>query len=100
MAGAAIASVAFQPGVIILGEQNRKITATCVINATSQPKILKVYARSGTNVSLLNWAWKLDGDALTLCTVPKPGAAAPDSFETQEGDGRMLLRLQRVKSEG
>ena len=100
MAGAAIASVAFQPGVIILGEQTREINATCLIDAASEPKTLKVYARSGTNVSLLNWAWKLEGDELMLCTVPKPGAAPPDSFETKEGDGRMLLRLQRAAGEG
>ncbi len=99
MKDAAITSVVLQPGVIILGEQSRKITATCVIDAASEPKTLKVYARSGTNVSVLNWAWKLDGDELLMCTVPRPGAAAPDSFETEEGDGRMLLRLQRVPSE-
>lgn len=40
--------------------------------------------------------YEIDGDKLTICVVPATGEV-PGEFETKEGDGRVLLLLERGK---
>ena len=95
MTNPAVTSVTIEPGKLILQEKTRSATATFVIDTSCTPKALKVYIRSGATITPLNWAYAIDGDKLTLCTIVKPNAETPDSLETKEGDGRMLLTLHR-----
>ena len=97
MSSPAVTNVTILPGKFILREKNRSVTASWVIDTSCTPKALKVYMRSGVKLTPLNWAYALDGDKLTLCTIVKPDAETPDSLETKEGDGRMSLTLQRSK---
>jgi hypothetical protein len=97
MTNTALTSVAIEPGTILLKEQNQTVKASCVIDTSSTPTNLKVCVRGGTTFVLLNWAYQIDGDDLTLCTILKPNAEAPDSLETKEGDGRLLLTLRRAE---
>ncbi len=99
MTNTAVTGVAIESGSITLKEQNQTVKASCVIDTSSTPATLNVCVRGGTTLLLLKLAYRLDGDNLTLCTVLKPDAEAPDSFETKEGDGRMLLTLRRTKME-
>jgi uncharacterized protein (TIGR03067 family) len=95
----AVANITLQPGKFILREKARSVTGSWVIATARNPKTLTVYLRSGVKLTPLNWAYAIEGDKLTLCTVAKPDAEAPDSLETKEGDTRMLLKLQRAKAE-
>ncbi|NLS96531.1 MAG: DUF1349 domain-containing protein [Planctomycetaceae bacterium] len=99
MTNPAVANITIQPGKFILREKARSVTGSWVIDTARNPKTLTVYLRSGVKLTPLNWAYAIEGDKLTLCTVAKPDAEAPDSLETKEGDTRMLLKLQRAKAE-
>ena len=99
MSNTAFTSVVFEPGRLILKDPTRSVRAACVINPLSTPKTLVAHVRGGTSLTCLNWIYELDEDNLTLCTVLKPDADAPDSFETNDAEGRMLLRLHRTVSE-
>ena len=96
MTVSAVTNVVFEPGRLTLQEKTRSMRAACAINPLSSPKTLMACVRSGTTLTRLNWIYQLDGDKLTLCMILKPDADAPDSFETKEGDGLMLLKLHRV----
>ena len=97
MSSPAVTNVTILPGKFILREKNRSVTASWVIDTSCNPKAFTAYIRSGVKLTPLNWAYALDGDKLTLCTIVKPDAETPDSLETKEGDGRMSLTLQRSK---
>jgi hypothetical protein len=99
MANPAVTNVTIQPGKFILEETDRSVTASWVIDTSCNPKALTVYLRSGVKLTPLNWACAIEGDKLTLCTITKPDAEAPDSLETKEGDSRMLLTLQRAEAD-
>lgn len=99
MTNPAMTNVTIEPGRFILREKTRSATATFVVDTSSTPTALKVYIRSGATLTPLNWAYEVDGDTLVLCTILKPNAETPDSLETKEGDGRMLLTLHRAKAE-
>ncbi|NQU21752.1 MAG: DUF1349 domain-containing protein [Candidatus Nealsonbacteria bacterium] len=96
MTDPAVTNVTILPGKFILREKSRSVTASWVIDTSCSPKALTTYLRAGVKLTPLNWAYAIDGDKLTLCTIAKPDAAAPDSLETKEGDSRMLLTLQRA----
>jgi hypothetical protein len=48
---------------------------------------------------LLNGIFSLVGNTLTLCLNPTLNGPVPDTLETTEGDGHILLKFQRMEEE-
>lgn len=44
-------------------------------------------------------SYAIEDDTLTICFALRPAAEAPDEFETEKGDGRMLVTLERVQED-
>jgi len=45
-----------------------------------------------------NGSYKLENETFWLCVTMKSNGEAPDSFTTESGDQRMLLKLERKKT--
>ncbi|NUQ66403.1 MAG: DUF1349 domain-containing protein, partial [Pirellulales bacterium] len=79
-----------------LAENTRKLVGSYRFGGCEVPKTLTLYARTGTMLTPLNWAYTVQEDELVLCLTPKADAPAPDRLESRAGDGRMLITLKRA----
>ncbi len=84
------------PGTLRLQEKGALLVSYTVDPTTTPNRITLIPRQHGVD-HLLNGVFSLDGDTLTLCLNPKPNGPAPDSLESVEGDGCMLLKFQRVE---
>ena len=84
------------PGTLTLREKTSLVVSYTVDPTTTPNRITLIPRKHGVG-QLLNGVFSLDGDTLTLCLNPKLNGPAPDSLESVEGDGYLLLKLQRAE---
>ena len=83
------------PGTLALHE-GQKLVMSYTVDPTTTPNRITLISRQHGVGQLLNGIYSLEEDTLTICLNPKLNAPPPDSLETIEGDGRMLLKLERA----
>lgn len=86
--------VTIVPGTLTLKEK-RALVTSFIVDPTSSPCRMTLVPRAHGMGKLLNGVYSLDGDTLTLCLNPKINGDAPKTLEPKEGDGMLLLKLQR-----
>jgi uncharacterized protein (TIGR03067 family) len=84
-----------QPGTLTLQEKSSLVVSYTVDPTTTPNRITLIPRQRGVG-PILNGIFSLEGDTLVLCLNPKLNGPAPDTLKTTDGDGHMLLKLQRV----
>lgn len=84
------------PGRMTLREKTA-LPAAYTVDLSTTPNRITLYPLNLGVGPQLNGVFALDGDTLTICLNPKSGGDAPDSFDTQEEDGRLFMKLEREK---
>lgn len=85
----------FKDGKFTKKGKNTDAEGTYKLDPAAKPKTLDVTPEGKDQVVAA--IYKLDGDKMTICTVPNPGGARPTEFNSKEGSGVMLLELKREK---
>lgn len=75
-------------------EGDEDISGEITINDQVEPAEIDLVLNIGDQQLLSLAIYRLDDKTLTLCMAP-PGGDRPDLFETNEGDGRRLIILER-----
>ena len=86
--------VTIVPGTLTLQEK-RKLVTSFIVDPAASPNRMTLVSRAHGVGKLLNGAYALDDDTLTFCLNPKINGEAPTTLEPKEGDGMLLLKLQR-----
>lgn len=76
-------------------EGDRQRAWDYTVDAEAKPARLSTLFVNGPTRTSLHYAFKLMDAKLLLCLTPRPNSEAPDTVETNEGDGRMLMEFQR-----
>lgn len=86
------------PGTLVL-QGGGRLNMSYTIDLTTTPNRITLIPWNHGVGQLLHGVYSLEKDTLTICLNPKVNAPPPDSLESVEGDGRLLLKLERVKEE-
>lgn len=92
------AKVAFTPGTMTF-DGAEKLSVSFVVDPAATPNRITLIPRKRGVGPLLHGIYSLDGDTLELCINLAINGAPPRAFETKDGDGCMLLKLQRAEPE-
>ncbi len=85
-----------EPGSMELQEAE-ELMVSYTVDPAATPKRISLIPRQQGVSPPLNGVFSLEGDMLTLSLSPNLDGAAPDTLETTPGDGRIWMKLQRVK---
>lgn len=77
-------------------DEGQKMIMTYTVDPTTSPNRITLIAQKHGVGRLLNGIYSLEEETLTICLNTKLNGPPPDSLETTEGDGRMLLKLERA----
>lgn len=87
----------FDHGDVTVQESNAAMAAEYTLDATKTPKQIRLTAFFGQEAGV-NAAYALDKDKLILCLNAKNSQRLPAKLEAEKDDGRVLFKLERVKS--
>jgi uncharacterized protein (TIGR03067 family) len=93
----ALSQFAFDAGQVIVTEGAKTLKTEYTLDVSAEPKQLVLAGLFNQRSGPVRAVYSLEGDTLTLCLDPRPGAAPPADLTTEQGDGRLLLTLRRVK---
>lgn len=86
----------FGAHAVVVTEGEKTFAAEYSVDLTKQPKQFALWNEVSRSTVLLRFIYKLEGDTLTLGFNPAPDESPPATFETKEGDGFLVAKLQRV----
>jgi len=86
----------FGSNTVIVTEGEKTFAAEYSVDLTKQPKQFTLWNEVSRSTVLLRFIYELEGDTLTLGFNPAPDESPPATFETKEGDGFLVAKLQRV----
>ncbi len=89
----------FAESKVTIVEKERALEAEYTLDISKEPKQLTLSSFLGQMSGQVRASYFFEGDALSICFALRPGAEAPDEFETKKGDGRLLVTLERVQEE-
>ncbi len=79
----------------LIGDQRNEVDYTLDIRTDPNGFVMSSLTQDATKP--VNGILSLDNDKLVLCLSPPPGTPAPTRLETSEGDGYVLMTLQRAR---
>lgn len=89
-------SMIFSHGDVTIEEPNATMRAEYTLDASKTPKQMRLTAFFGQEDGA-NAAYALDNDQLILCLTIEDSQRLPSELSAKKGDGRTLVKLQRVK---
>jgi uncharacterized protein (TIGR03067 family) len=67
------------------------------LDATTSPKSIDFKKAYDSETKVWKGIYKIDGDELTICLSKADDKERPSSFETKEGDTKVLVKLRKKK---
>jgi len=86
----------FGSNTVVVTEGEKTFAAEYSVDLTKQPRQFTLWNEVSRSTVLLRFIYELEGDTLTLGFNPAPDESPPATFETKEGDGFLVAKLQRV----
>lgn len=84
--------------LVILDDPDTLVTNYKLHAGNPKRIVLSGYSsRARASGRSVNAVYSLEADTLVICFDPRPGSPAPTELETKQGDGRMLVTLNRAK---
>jgi uncharacterized protein (TIGR03067 family) len=95
----AFTGFSFSDTRVTVREKQKALELDYALDLSEEPKRLTLSGSLGRGGGPLDCIYSRTGDTLKICLNLQPGMAVPTKFEAGEGDGRMLLTLNRAPSE-
>jgi len=89
----------FDGASVTVEEKTESFETMFALDVTKKPKKLTLFAPPNREKGPTNGVYSLKGDTLVICLALQPNASVPAELETTEGDGRLLITLQRTSED-
>lgn len=94
----ALSRVVFTGAKVTVEEGEQSLDIEYALDLSKKDKQLLLSSFIGQRGRQVKGIYAIENAGLTICLSLRPGSDAPSEFETEAGDGRMLLRLKRTDS--